>query len=224
MEESAADPFRVIIADDDGIARHAVKHVLQSAGITVVAEVATGRDAVELASHYLPEVVLMDVVMPDIDGLEATRRIRRQAPSVHIVLLTSSMDAELPFVGLQTGAVGFVRKDAPLDALPAALRGVTKGEAVLSRSLTGQLVEQYRVLSDQVASMRPVRSVLTGREWEVLDLLCIGTSTDDIATELFLERATVRSHIKNILRKLGVSSRAEAVTVAQSMRLQVPAA
>jgi len=212
------EPLRVIVADDDPLARRVVRDALEAGGIVVIAEAANGREAVELSLYYKPDVVLMDLVMPDVDGIQATRRILAREPGVEIVILTSSDDDEVGLVGLRAGASGFLNKRAGVDALPRALRGAVAGEAVVSRRLTMRLVDTMRRTRPDGAGIRPVRSRLTPREWEVLDLLCTGQSTDEIAATLVLSSETVRSHIKNLLRKLGVSSRQEAVKEARRMR------
>jgi len=212
------EPLRVIVADDDPLARRVVRDALEAGGIVVIAEAANGREAVELSLYYKPDVVLMDLVMPDVDGIQATRRILAREPDVEVVILTSSDDDDVGLVGLRAGASGFLNKRAGVDALPRALRGAVAGEAVVSRRLTMRLVDTMRRTSPDGTGIRPVRSRLTPREWEVLDLLCTGQSTDEIAATLVLSSETVRSHIKNLLRKLGVSSRQAAVKEAHRMR------
>jgi two-component system, NarL family, response regulator LiaR len=212
------DPLRVIIADDDALARRVLRDALQAAGIIVIAEAPDGREAVELAVHYRPDVVVMDVVMPVLYGLEATRRIVERAADVKVVMLTSTEDVDVGLVGLRAGAVGYLSKSLPPESLPAALAAARNGEAVVSRRMTTALVESVRRLREDGAGLRPVRSPLTPREWEVLDLLCDGLTTDGIADRLFLSDETVRSHVKKILRKLGVRSRGEAVEVARRLR------
>jgi NarL family two-component system response regulator LiaR len=214
----AEAPLRVIVADDDPLARRVVRDALEAGGIVVVAEATTGREAIELSLYYKPDVVLMDLVMPDGDGIHATRRILAREPGLEVVILTSSDDDDVGLVGLRAGASGFLSKRAGVDALPRALRGAAAGEAVVSRRLTMRLVDSMRRARTDGAGLRPVRSRLTPREWEVLDLLCAGQSTDDIADTLVLSSETVRSHIKNLLRKLGVRSREAAVEEARRMR------
>ena len=172
------DPLRVIIADDDALARRVLRDALQAAGIIVIAEAPDGREAVELAVHYRPDVVVMDVVMPVLDGLEATRRIVERAADVKVVMLTSTEDVDVGLVGLRAGAVGYLSKSLPPESLPAALAAARNGEAVVSRRMTTALVESVRRLREDGAGLRPVRSPLTPREWEVLDLLCDGLTTD----------------------------------------------
>jgi NarL family two-component system response regulator LiaR len=213
-----SEPMRVIVADDDPFARRMIKESLQRAGIIVVAEAYNGRQAVELALFYRPDVVLMDVVMPELDGISATRRIMQELPDQLVVMLTSSDEDEMGFVGLRAGAVGYLSKDVDVDVLPQALEGAREGQAAISRKLSMQLIDELRRAPEPTAGMRPVKSPLTPREWEVVDLLYKGRTTDEIADALVLSTETVRSHIKNLMRKLGARSRAEAVAAAHRMR------
>jgi DNA-binding NarL/FixJ family response regulator len=211
---------RAVVADDDPFARRTIKDVLRRAGIVVVAEARDGREAVEYCLHYRPDVVLMDVVMPELDGIAATRRILKQIPSQVIVLLTSADEDEMGIVGLRAGAVGFLTKDVDIDVLPQALRGAYSGEAVISRRFGMRLVEHLRH-SPEPRGMRPIGGPLTPREWEVMDLVCERRSTDQIAQALVLSPETVRSHVKHILRKLGARNREDAIAVADQMRGQL---
>jgi NarL family two-component system response regulator LiaR len=216
------EPMRVIVADDDPFARRMIKESLQRAGIIVVAEAHNGHQAVELALFYRPDVVLMDVVMPELDGISATRRILREMPDQLVVMLTSSDEDEMGFVGLRAGAVGYLSKDVDVEVLPQALAGAREGQAAISRRLSMQLIEELRRVPEPTTGMRPVKSPLTPREWEVVDLLYEGRTTDEIADALVLSTETVRSHIKNLMRKLGARSRAEAVAAAHRMRGGTP--
>ena len=212
----------MIVADDDPFARKMIKEALQRAGIVVIAEAHNGRQAVDLARHYNPDVVLMDIVMPELDGIAATRRIVKENPQQVVVILTTADDDEIGLLGLRAGARGFLAKDVDVDILPQALHGALNGEAAISRRLSMLLVEHVRRAPDGPGGMRPVKSPLTPREWEVLDLLAQTRTTDQIAEQLVLASETVRSHVKNILRKLDARSREEAVAVAQRMRNEPP--
>jgi DNA-binding NarL/FixJ family response regulator len=210
--------LRAIVADDDPFARRIIKDALQRAGVIVIAEAHNGRQAVELALHYRPDVILMDVVMPELDGIAATRRILQQIPEQAIVMLTSGSDDELGLISLRAGAVGFLTKDVDVDALPRALSGVMSGEAAVSRHLSLRLIEHLQRAPEGTTGLRPTRSLLTAREWEVIDLLTERLTTNQIADRLVLSNETVRSHVKNILRKLDARSREEAVATARRMR------
>jgi two-component system, NarL family, response regulator LiaR len=214
-------PLRVIIADGDRDSRRSIRDRLQQSGITVIAEAGSGREAVELSVFYKPDVLLADALLPDADAVAVIRGVLARAPGIAIVLLSASDDAELGLVGLRAGASGFLSKSVGLDALPRALRAAHCGEAVISRQLTMRIIDGMRRVRDDGAGLRPVRSRLTSREWEVLDLLCEAQSTDQIAETLVLSPETVRSHIKNLLRKLGVRSRREAVEQAKRLRSQM---
>ena len=210
--------LRTIVADDDPLVRRLIRDTLQRADVTVIAEASTGREAVELALFYRPDVVVMDYMMPEMDGIEATRRIYEADPSVRVVLLTGAGDEELGLRGLRAGASGYLSKEVELDALPRALRGALEGEAAISRQLAMSLVQHYRSAPNAGMGLRPVRSKLTDREWEVLDLLSGGASTDDIARLLVLSTETVRSHRKNLYRKLEVRTREDAIEAAAKLR------
>jgi two-component system, NarL family, response regulator LiaR len=217
-EPEIGEPLRAIVADDDPFARKMIKESLQRAGVVVIAEAHNGRQAVDLTRHYRPDVVLMDIVMPELDGLAATRRIVKENPQQVIVILTSADDEEVGLLGLRAGASGFLAKDVDIDVLPRAVQGAAAGEAAISRKLGMRLIEQLRRAPEGRGGLRPVKSPLTPREWEVVDLLAETKTTDEIAELLVLSSETVRSHVKNILRKLDARSREEAVAAAQRMR------
>src|SRR3954469_21922321 len=210
--------LRTVIADDDPLVRRLIRDTLQRDDVTVIAEASTGRAAVELSLFYRPDGVVMDYMMPEMDGIEATRRIYEQDPSIRVVLLTGAGDDDLGLRGLRAGAAGYLSKEVELDALPRALRGALDGEAAISRRLAMQLIERYRSAPTGGAGLRPVRSRLTDREWEVLDLLATGATTDAIARNLVLSPETVRSHLKNLYRKLEVNTRDDAVQAASRLR------
>lgn len=217
-DRHAPAALRVIVADDDPLSRRAVRDALQQAGFTVIAEAADGRTAVELTLHYVPDVLLTEARLPDLDGLELIRRIRERAEQVHVIVHARVDDAALALRTLRAGAAGYLPKGGGLDALPRALHAAARGEAIVPRHMVADLVACLRSQREDASGLRPVRSPLTDREWEVLDLLCTGLSTDEVAERLVLTHETVRSHIKHLMRKLGVNSRQQAVAVARKLR------
>jgi DNA-binding NarL/FixJ family response regulator len=175
-------------------------------------------EAFELAVHYRPELVLMEVGLPRIDGIAACREIVANAPGVRVVMFSVPQPRQVQLDALRAGASGFLSKNSSVESTMRALRSVARGDAAISRSLTMSLIELVRRTPLDWSGIRPVKSRLTAREWEVLDLLCSGATTAHIAQTLFLSEATVHSHNKNIFRKLGVHSRQEAVAAATHLR------
>jgi two-component system, NarL family, response regulator LiaR len=214
--------LRVIVADDDPFARRLIKSVLEQTGMIVIAEAKDGHEAIELGVQHRPDVIVMDAVMPGIDGVLATRRIIKALPDQVVVMLTSASEVELGLLALRAGAVGFLSKEFDIDALPRALEGVRAGEAAVSREMTSRLIEQFRNAPSGNSGLRPIKSPLTRREWEVIDLLAAGHPPDAIADALVVSRETVLSHLKNLMRKLRVHSRGDAVAAAEQLRLTVP--
>jgi len=212
--KSRDNHLRAVIADDDPFARRAIKDALVESGALVVAEARNGREAVELVRHHRPDVVIMDVVMPELDGIGATREILKELPHQLVIVLTGAeAEEELGLLALRVGAAGFLAKDANIDALPRTLEAVHGGEIAVPRRMTRRVIEQLRSAGDSYGTPS-VKSPLTPREWDVVGLLKSARSTDEIANELVLSTETVRYHIKNILRKLQAGSRQEAVALA----------
>jgi DNA-binding NarL/FixJ family response regulator len=216
--EGEGGALRVVLADGDPLARRTIRDALQRDGIIVVAEATTGREAVELTAFYRPDAVLMDTKLPVVDGMEAARVIYDRAPAICVILLASAPDDSVALRALRAGASGYLSKEVDPDVLPRVLRGALEGEAAISRRLAMALIESYRRAPRGGSGLRPVRSALTDREWEVLDLLASGAGTEDIARTLVLSTETVRSHLKNLYRKLGVRSRDEAAEAAHRLR------
>ena len=216
--EGEGGALRVVLADGDPLARRTIRDALQRDGIIVVAEATTGREAVELTAFYRPDAVLMDTKLPVVDGMEAARVISDRVASFCVILLASAPDDSVALRALRAGASGYLSKEVDPDVLPRVLRGALEGEAAISRRLAMALIESYRRAPRGGSGLRPVRSALTDREWEVLDLLSEGAGTEDIARMLVLSTETVRSHLKNLYRKLGVRSREEAAEAARRLR------
>lgn len=208
------------MVDHDPIVRRAVVAALSEGGIEPVAVTASGREGVRLAAALDAGVVIVDPELSDIPGGEFVRFVHDRAPQVAVLLLSSHDDDALALRSLREGASGYLSKRVSLAILPRVVRSLASGEAVVTRKLTMRLVERLREMPASGAGLRPVRSTLTSREWEVLDLICAGVGTRAIAADLGLSVETVRSHVKRILRKLGAHSREEAARMAAQMLAQ----
>src|SRR3954449_6984756 len=219
MAKLKLDTIHVVIADSDPLARRVVRDALQDrTGFVIPAEASSGQEAVELALHYRPDVALMEISLAGLDGLSATRQIQEQAPEVRVLILSREDEEDVQLRALQAGAAGFVSKNVPIETMSRVVESVVRGEAAVSRKVTMRLIERLRHLPEGGVGMRPVRSPLTEREWEVLDLLSQGKNTREIAETLVLSEETIYSHSKNVLRKLNVHSREEAVEAAAQLR------
>jgi DNA-binding NarL/FixJ family response regulator len=213
--------LRVVIADDQPMMRAGFKAVLEATGdMEVVAEAGNGEEAVRAAGEHSPDVVLMDIRMPGLDGIEATRRLPRQRV---LILTTFGLDQYI-IEALRAGASGFLLKDSPTSEVVAAVRAVAAGDAVLSAAVTRQLLDQVaRRLPAPVARRLDEPDPLTEREHEVLRMLANGLSNAEIAEALVVSEATVKSHVSHILGKLGLRDRVQAVIYAYETRLITPA-
>ncbi len=212
--------IRVVIADDQELLRLGFRMILdQEADIEVVGEAGDGEEAVEVTVRTRPDVVLMDVRMPGVDGIEATRRIVVATPSTRVLVLTTFDLDDYAFGALRAGASGFLLKDVPPDELTAGIRLVASGDAVVSPRITRRLLDEFaHVLDapgvDGAVDGAPALSTLTDREQEVLVAVAEGLSNAEIAQRLFVSEATVKSHVGRILGKLGLRDRVQAVVFA----------
>jgi DNA-binding NarL/FixJ family response regulator len=202
---------RILIADDHPLTRDALAGLLTHNGFDVVGQAASGEEAIDRARELRPDLVLLDLTMPGMDGLTALPKVREAAPDAEVVVLTASEDESNLLAAIRAGAAGYLLKSEPPERIVAFLRGVARGEAALSGAVARHLLDEVR---DGVA--RPpvpdsVTRALSARELEVLLLLDRHLGTDEIAARLFISEHTVRSHVKNLLGKLGVSSRREAL-------------
>jgi DNA-binding NarL/FixJ family response regulator len=209
----------VLIVAADPLVRRALHTVLESREYELVAETASAGAALAAVREHTPHVALIDVVLEEGDGLEVAERIAREARETRVIVLSASDDDHEAIRALRAGARGFLRKDIELDALPRVVNGVLAGEAAVSRRLSMRVIEELQKSPALGPGMRPTVSELTPREWQVLDLLTTGASTADIAVDLVLSPETVLTHVKNILRKLGVHSRRDAIRRAERLRL-----
>jgi NarL family two-component system response regulator LiaR len=204
-------PIRVLVADDHPVVRHGLLVLLRDEdGIDVVGEAADGNEALELTGRLCPDVVLMDLVMPGLDGVEATRRITSSHPKTRVLVLSSFGGDSKLFPALDAGALGFLMKDAPADDLVHAIQQVARGRPSFSPEITRRLVRD--VASDREGE--PPTENLTEREIEVLREVAHGLSNDEIGDKLCISSATVRTHLGNIFSKLNISRRTQAALYA----------
>jgi DNA-binding NarL/FixJ family response regulator len=221
MDESVS----VLIADDQALVRAGFRSILEAQpGIKVVGEAADGRDAVALARHRRPDVVLMDIQMPDLDGLEATRRILESVDPDHpiaVLMLTTFDLNEYVYEALRAGASGFLLKDVMPEDLIAAVRVVAAGDGLIAPTITKRLIEQVARMAPPSAPPAGLAE-LTPRELEVLTLVARGLSNRELAAELVISEATVKTHVKRVLSKLGARDRVQAVVVAYEAGLVAP--
>jgi len=218
--------IRVAVADDQALVRSGFAVLLRSDdGVDVVGEAANGREAVELAQRARPDVILMDIRMPEMDGLEATRRITSHAETVStkvLILTTFDLD-EYVFEALRAGASGFLLKDTLPDDLLAAVRVVAEGEALLAPKVTRRLIEQFvQQPASSPAKPPPGLDTLTDREREVLSVVARGLSNAEIAEQLFMSHATAKTHVSRLLTKLDARDRAQLVMLAYEAGVVVP--
>ena len=211
----------MLIAAADPLVRRALQTILKGAGFEIVAETASAPTALAAVREHDPHVALIDVILEEGDGLETAENIVRDSPETRVIVLSASDDDQKAVKALRAGARGYLRKDIELEALPRAVNGVLAGEAAISRRLTMRVVDELRKAPQVGPGLRPTVSELTPREWQVLDLLTTGASTSDIAIDLVLSPETVLTHVKNILKKLGVHSRRDAIRQAEALRLGI---
>ena len=205
----------VLIADDHPVVRQGLRTFLElQEDVDVVGEACDGEEAVELAARLLPDVVLMDLVMPRTDGIEATRRIRAASPSTQVIVLTSFAEDEKVFPAVKAGAAGYLLKDVQPRELGEAIRAVRRGEALLHPAVAAKLMHEVAEGGREEAP-----GLLTARELEVLRLLARGLSNKAIAAELVVSEKTVKTHVSNILAKLHLADRTQAALYAVRRRL-----
>jgi DNA-binding NarL/FixJ family response regulator len=215
---------RVLIADDDHLMRAGLVELLaDEPEIEIVGQAATGREAVEQTRQLAPDVVLMDVRMPDLDGIGATRELARAAPGVRVLVLTTFEQDDYVFGALRAGASGFLLKRARPEELIAAVHTIAAGEALLSPSVTRRVIDRMAQQPTPELADQPKLDGLTPREREVLQLIARGLSNREIAAALAVEASTIRTHVKRILMKLALRDRVQAVIFAYETGVNRPA-
>jgi DNA-binding NarL/FixJ family response regulator len=214
----------VLIADDQALMRAGFRMILEAEpDLEVVGEAADGREVVAEAARLRPDVVLMDVRMPEMDGIEATRRLLDGNDDTKVVMLTTFDMDEYVFEALRAGASGFLVKDVPPEQLVAGIRSVASGDSLLAPSVTRRLIQEFvRRPPDALRMAPPELARLTAREVEVLRLMARGRTNAEIATEFFVSETTVKTHVAHVLAKLGVRDRVQAVVFAYESGLVLP--
>jgi len=203
--------IKILIADDHPVVREGLSAMLsEEQDIQVVGEAENGAEAVDKARELQPDIVLMDLRMPEVDGVEAMRQIGAVNPDIKFIVLTTYDNDEYIFKGIEAGARAYLLKDAPREELFKAIRAVHKGESLIEPAIAGKVLDRFAELSRQAQ----VVEVLSAREVEVLKLMAKGAANKEIAAELSISESTVKTHIQTIFQKLGVGDRTEAVTEA----------
>ncbi len=210
--------INLVLADDHAVVRSGTRELLeQQPDLKIIGEAANGEEAVQLAKEMQPDVIIMDVRMPKLTGIEATRQIKAECPEVKVLVLTAHDDDEYVFALLQAGANGYLLKTAEIEELVRAIRTVAAGQSALAPEVTGKVVAQFasgKSLPDILANTQDQYDGLTERELGILELVGKGLSNKQIGKQLFISDRTVQAHLSNIFSKLGVNSRTEAVMYA----------
>ncbi|MGH8920317.1 MAG: response regulator [Actinomycetes bacterium] len=224
VDAPADGVIRVLIADDQALFRRGLYVVLGTEDqIEVVAEAADGEEAVAKASELAPDVVLMDVRMPKVTGIEAARRINELLPSTRILMLTVSDEEEDLYEAIKAGANGYLLKEISVEEVSRSIRAVVQGQSLISPSMASKLLSEFTSMSRKTDDKEPLPApVLTTRELEVLKLVALGMTNKEVADQLFISDNTVKNHVRNILEKLHLHSRMEAVMYAVRQRLLDP--
>jgi DNA-binding NarL/FixJ family response regulator len=214
-------PIRLLIVDDQALFREGLRTLLSvQPDLHVVGEASHGEEALRLATTHTPDIILMDLHMPVLDGVAATRRLQSTHPAIKVIVLTTFDDDEDVFEGLRAGAVGYLLKDVPSEKLVEAIRGVARGESFLEPSLVNKIITEFARLSPhQPPSSPPLIEPLSERELEILHLLGQGASNKEIADRLVITVGTVKNHLTNIMAKLGVRDRTQAALKAREQGL-----
>ncbi len=212
------EPLRVLIADDHPLFRHGIRALLNAEpDLEVACEATSGEEAVKLAAELQPDVILMDIQMPGINGIEATRRILHTSPHIRILMVTMFEDNESVFTAMRAGARGYILKDAQKDEILLAIRAVGRGEAIFSPAIAVQVIGFFT--GTRPAAPPLLFPELTDRESEILDLIAQGLNNTEICKRLSLSSGTVRNYVSNIFSKLQVADRAQAVIMARKAGL-----
>ncbi|MCP3856038.1 MAG: response regulator transcription factor [Actinomycetia bacterium] len=213
-QDQGRPPIRLMLADDHRMLREGLRRSMLEQGFDVVGEACDGAEAVEMAARLQPEVILMDVTMPGLDGVEATRRVRSALPHVRVVMLTMHADQDVLADAVRAGASGYLVKDCSTEEIADAVRMAANGETALSPQLAASMLQEVRRLDQPV---HEEERIITRREEEVLQLIADGCSTPEVAERLYISQKTVKNHLASIYQKLDARDRTQAVLRAVRM-------
>jgi DNA-binding NarL/FixJ family response regulator len=208
------DELRVLVVDDHDLFRTGLRNLLEEEGVNVVGEAENGETAIRLASDLTPDVVIMDLNMPGLGGVETTRRLSSLAPLSRVVVLTISADDDDVMNAVMAGACGYLLKDSSIQELIAGIRAAAEGESLISPQIAAKVLQRLRAQSKDADAAETIRAELSDRELEVLKLIANGKDNAQIARELFISPKTVKNHISNILMKLQIENRIQAAVYA----------
>ena len=214
-------PITILLVDDQPLFREGLRTLLSvQPDLKVVGEAGDGEEAIKLCRTLKPAVVLMDLQMPVLDGVEATRRLHHEQPDSRVIVLTTFDDDEMVFDGLRAGALGYLLKDAPSEKLAEAIRAAARGESFLQPSIAAKVVAEFaRLTKKRSPPAQALIEPLSEREQEILALIATGATNREIGNQLFLAEGTVKNHVTNVLGKLGVRDRTQAALKAREMGL-----
>ena len=214
-------PITILLVDDQPLFREGLWTLLSvRPDLKVVGEAGDGEEAIKLCRTLKPTVVLMDLQMPVLDGVEATRRLHHEQPDSRVIVLTTFDDDEMVFDGLRAGALGYLLKDAPSEKLAEAIRAAARGESFLQPSIAAKVVAEFaRLTTKRSPPAQALIEPLSDREQEILALIATGATNREIGNQLFLAEGTVKNHVTNVLGKLGVRDRTQAALKAREMGL-----
>jgi DNA-binding NarL/FixJ family response regulator len=206
--------LRVLLVDDHDLFRSGLRSLLEEQGLQVVGEADNGREALRLVGELAPDVVVMDLKMPGLTGVETTRQVTSIAPRTRVVVLTISVDDDDVMDAVVAGACGYLLKDSSIDTLIAGIRAAASGESLISPQIATKVLQQLRAQTTDTTAAKTIRTELSERELEVLRLIANGKDNAEIARELFISPKTVKNHISNILMKLQIENRIQAAVYA----------
>ena len=210
-------PVRLLLADDHRMLRESLRRAMEDNGFDVVGEAPDGAEAVRLAEEFRPDVILMDVTMPVLDGVEATRQVRDRVPGTQVVILTMHADREVLVDAIRAGAAGYLVKDCSTEDVVDTVRKAASGETALSPELAATMLGEVRELARQEAVTAGAEPIISKREEEVLQLIADGLSTTEVAAQLYISVKTVKNHLASIYQKLDTRDRTQAVLQAVRM-------